>query len=538
MKQTLSQFSLRGSALFVGAAVCCAVLMSASAARAQIEVLEVMYNATDDNVWEWIEVRNTGASAVDLNGYLGFNLGDADVTDPNPTLNSTLDPDTTVNPGEIAVIYDGFYGTGNANNYVDQRFRDAWGLGAGVKLIGADFFPALTNTVGAQGQSVGFWASDADWKLDQTPVEDDPINNPGVFTNRTTSFTNAAFSLDFSGASFPTVDGVSSITWTGSGSNQTGTNWYQSVSGSNGAVTSVQVQVPGTLNGPTDVGNPGIVAAGTPSVAGLYFTEIMYDASGAEPAWEWVEVYNATTSAVDLTGYVLDDNNGTAVSAANIAAGAIPAGGTAILYNADLDQTSFAAAWGAGLNLVPVAEWGDLALNNTGDVVGLWDSFGDYTGDHANHTNTVANQSFLEADGFPSATQGQSVYWNDLGADPTVADNWDGSIVGDGIGSFAATVLSGNVTLHPGGDVGSPGTFVPGTVGTPGDFDNDGDVDGRDFLAWQRGESPTPLSASDLADWQANYGVGGLAAVGAVPEPTSLALLALALVPVACGRKR
>jgi hypothetical protein len=79
-------------------------------------------------------------------------------------------------------------------------------------------------------------------------------------------------------------------------------------------------------------------------------------------------------------------------------------------------------------------------------------------------------------------------------------------------------------------------------AGTPGDFDDDDDVDGRDFLLWQRGQSTPggPLSASDLADWQANYGAGTgpLSAVIAVPEPASLAMLALALVPMACGRKR
>lgn len=49
-------------------------------------------------------------------------------------------------------------------------------------------------------------------------------------------------------------------------------------------------------------------------------------------------------------------------------------------------------------------------------------------------------------------------------------------------------------------------TFVAG----PGDFDNDNDVDGNDFLIWQRGESPNSGSAEDLAEWQANYGtVGG-----------------------------
>jgi hypothetical protein len=61
---------------------------------------------------------------------------------------------------------------------------------------------------------------------------------------------------------------------------------------------------------------------------------------------------------------------------------------------------------------------------------------------------------------------------------------------------------------------------------TPGDFDEDGDVDGQDFLKWQRGESPTPFGAGDLTDWQTNYGTsGGIAAVAAVPEPSSLLLI-------------
>jgi hypothetical protein len=57
-----------------------------------------------------------------------------------------------------------------------------------------------------------------------------------------------------------------------------------------------------------------------------------------------------------------------------------------------------------------------------------------------------------------------------------------------------------------------------------GDFDGDGDVDGRDFLIWQRNPS-----VGDLADWQANYGAGTLSEVTAVPEPTGLATASLAL---------
>ncbi len=57
----------------------------------------------------------------------------------------------------------------------------------------------------------------------------------------------------------------------------------------------------------------------------------------------------------------------------------------------------------------------------------------------------------------------------------------------------------------------------------PGDFDGDGDVDGLDFLGWQVNDP------SQIPTWQSNYGVGGLSAVSAVPEPSSLALLGMAL---------
>lgn len=56
-----------------------------------------------------------------------------------------------------------------------------------------------------------------------------------------------------------------------------------------------------------------------------------------------------------------------------------------------------------------------------------------------------------------------------------------------------------------------------------GDFDNDGDVDGQDFLVWQRGESPMPRSAEDLALWQVGYADAAITAAAAspVPEPMS-----------------
>jgi CubicO group peptidase (beta-lactamase class C family) len=56
----------------------------------------------------------------------------------------------------------------------------------------------------------------------------------------------------------------------------------------------------------------------------------------------------------------------------------------------------------------------------------------------------------------------------------------------------------------------------------PGDFDFDGDVDGRDLLVWQR-----DTTVGNLADWQENYGMGGTTGLSSsvVPEPSLLTWL-------------
>ena len=82
-------------------------------------------------------------------------------------------------------------------------------------------------------------------------------------------------------------------------------------------------------------------------------------------------------------------------------------------------------------------------------------------------------------------------------------------------------------------------TLAEGPVGPPGDFDDDGDVDGGDFLAWQRGESPNPLTSDDFIEWQNNFGAPGtLAAVATVPEATSLLLATCGLTAFALHRRR
>jgi hypothetical protein len=65
------------------------------------------------------------------------------------------------------------------------------------------------------------------------------------------------------------------------------------------------------------------------------------------------------------------------------------------------------------------------------------------------------------------------------------------------------------------------------TAALPGDFDIDGDVDGRDFLTLQR------TNPSLIGEWQGQYGnliaVSNGGFVAAVPEPGSICLLGFAI---------
>jgi hypothetical protein len=110
--------------------------------------------------------------------------------------------------------------------------------------------------------------------------------------------------------------------------------------------------------------------------------------------------------------------------------------------------------------------------------------------------------------------------------------------IGD-IGAFTTAAQQDGLALK---FILSEGLVDVGGV-TPGDFDVDGDVDGRDFLVWQRN-----TSVGSLSDWQANYGTSGggganppettfrfgsvvfdptagVAAATAVPEPSTAILM-------------
>jgi predicted extracellular nuclease len=229
--------------------------------------------------------------------------------------------------------------------------------------------------------------------------------------------------------------------------------------------TEVQIRIrwEGTPSGSEPMGIDNITVNGTLSngTPQLVISEIMYNPSSAEDDWEWIEIYNAGVVAVDLTGFVIDDNNGVAHPVANIAGGIIAAGASAVLYNADdITAANFTAAWG-DVTLIPVTNWTAMALNNGGDTIGIWESFADYSGDHQTQLNTIEQVVYDDASGWPSDDGLGSIFLNDLMADNNVGANW--SLSTDGattplFNAYTSTADGGN----SGSDIGSPGLKAGG----------------------------------------------------------------------------
>jgi hypothetical protein len=120
---------------------------------------------------------------------------------------------------------------------------------------------------------------------------------------------------------------------------------------------------------------------------------------------------------------------------------------------------------------------------------------------------------------------------------PTLS--WGGHILLAGtIGEFTGSRIVQTTTIFD----GYQGSRTAGSD-PAADFDTDGDVDGTDFLRWQRGFGTMGgaskaqgdanvdgnVDAQDLAIWQTGYGTTPLLlAVNTVPEPATAILITLA----------
>ncbi|WP_273567521.1 BspA family leucine-rich repeat surface protein [Maribacter halichondriae] len=183
----------------------------------------------------------------------------------------------------------------------------------------------------------------------------------------------------------------------------------------------------------------------------LIITEIMYNPI-TESNGEWIEIYNNSIEAIDLTGYVLDDNNNTDQDAANISEGILQPGKSVILFDDDLTLQEFEAAWGV-VDAIPVANWP--GLNNTGDSIGIWDSFESYEGDNVSQANVIQQVIYDAGGDWPASSNSKSIFLIALDFDNTVGGSWSLSSAEP---NEEETPLF-NTYTSTAGDIGSPGSL-------------------------------------------------------------------------------
>ncbi len=109
------------------------------------------------------------------------------------------------------------------------------------------------------------------------------------------------------------------------------------------------------------------ISTGTGSGTGVIFSEIFYDTPGTDSQEEWIEIYNGTSSLVDLSGWTITDNNGSG-SSFTIPNGTDIKAGTYLTIAKN--STGFNALYAYDADV-----YGSIpALNNGGDALLLLDN--------------------------------------------------------------------------------------------------------------------------------------------------------------------
>ena len=500
------------------------VAASATESQAQLQFTEVMHSpGGDPNRWEWVEVRNTSASAIDLDGWIFDDDDDVPISATAVSNIKSANGNTIVPAGGVAVLY-----AGSDLDFLPERFTNAWG--AGINLIPVSSLTSLTDA-----DAIGLWASRTDYDADDL--------GPGVNPRR--SFAHATASLNYA-TSFPSAQSGHSIAWNGTGSFASGANWVESQANVLQAFSSIQTTIESpAINSTADRANPGVVPGGV-APAGLRITEIMYDPDSPESDWEWVEVLNNTGSPINFSQqrHVLHDDDGADFTEANIASGALPQGGVGVLFNASaVSLSSLQTAWGSSINFIPVSSWGN-GFANAGDTIAIWSSIEDYNLDKPGAGRTTSRAAAVvdygSSDPWPTANDAASIFLKSLDLSPTAGANWARSgTADDTLGSSTASPVPGTVVDHPGGDVGSPGR-VGAAAGLLGDYNGNHVVDAADYTVWRNSlggssllndATPGMVDVADYNYWKAHFGAtsGGLGAL-AVPEPASAIVLAIGAV--------
>ena len=165
----------------------------------------------------------------------------------------------------------------------------------------------------------------------------------------------------------------------------------------------------------------------------LLISEVLYDPLGDEPDGEWIEIYNASTSIIDLSNYKVGDEEASGGGEGMLqfpAGDSINPGQVIVVAN---KATAFFSAWGfnpdyemvssdgAVPDMIPYTAWasGSVTLSNSGDEVLILDG-----GDAIVDAMSYGNKTTFLNPAAPDVSEGHSLERSPANVDTDTAEDW------------------------------------------------------------------------------------------------------------------
>lgn len=324
-------------------------------------ITEIMFDpfSTGDEM-EYVEILNITGAPLDISGWY---LQDIEVNGEGPT--DPIPAGNVLPAGGIAVLTRSV--TGDTAE-TKQDYINAWGSAT----PGGDpiLWIPLEN-----------WGARATYGTEVTEVLS--IMSAAGTVVETVNYINRTSNSEPLPGGWPGGDGHSSYYLAGDKlspiDNDSGPNWRRSTEGLSGAIRSNDFD---GITEPTwaarfgeDFGSPGFIYAGAPQEPDgtVIITEIMATTASVFPGEdpsnpealagldEWVEIYNTTGAAIDISGWYLQDEDGRSTG---IAAGSVlEAGEVAVIIGNDFPAETgsiiaeYYDAWGCGYQVFAVRDW-------------------------------------------------------------------------------------------------------------------------------------------------------------------------------------
>lgn len=402
------------------------------ASNAEIRVTEFMYTGNGD---EFIEFTNIGATPVDMTGYS---------YDDSGRVSGLFDLSAfgTLMPGESAIV----------TQDDAARFKLDWGLGFGVKVIGALGDPIGSNL--GRGDEINLY--DNGGQLVDRLTYDDRVYIPSPRANDASAWVCQTGV----GANDPTL-------WRLSQAGGDAQSSYVSANGDTGSPgthvlddctaplipVGACCQLGSCLDGPNvtqayceavggvyqgDATDCGTTSCPQPSGAVVRITEYMYSGTGAE----YAELTNFDANPVDMTGWRLNDSAGVYLTGLDLSSLGTIQPGESVIITEDTD-VAFRADWGLAGTVGVVGGLGTTGGNNFGrnDQINVFDASG-----------TLVDRLTYGDQDFPGTIRAQNASGRPciiaIGNDNIA--NWVLSSLADVSNSYASS----------NGDIGNPGAYV------------------------------------------------------------------------------